>query len=52
MFFFFLSQNKPSGLVAVLMESLKPVDEKMKESQISIFKGGPAISGADFDRKK
>ena len=34
------------------MESLKPVDEKVRESQISIFKGGPAISGEDFERKR
>ncbi|KAH9519773.1 Glycoside hydrolase 2 (Mannanase, beta-galactosidase) [Bulinus truncatus] len=45
-------EEKPSGLVAVLMESLKPVDEKVKESQISIFKGGPTLSGSDFTRKR
>ncbi|GFS24785.1 ribosome biogenesis protein BMS1 [Elysia marginata] len=45
-------QEKPSGMVAALMESLKPVDEKVRESQISIFKGGPAISGEDFERKR
>ncbi|RUS90079.1 hypothetical protein EGW08_002121 [Elysia chlorotica] len=45
-------QEKPSGMVAALMESLKPVDEKVRESQISIFKGGPAISGEEFDRKR
>ncbi|GFO38107.1 ribosome biogenesis protein bms1 [Plakobranchus ocellatus] len=45
-------QEKPSEMVAALMESLKPVDEKVRESQISIFKGGPAISGEDFDRKR
>ncbi|CAG5122656.1 unnamed protein product, partial [Candidula unifasciata] len=45
-------EDKPSELVAALMESLKPVDEKMRESQISIFKGGPAISGSDFERKR
>jgi len=45
-----LLQEKPTGLVAALMGSLKPVDEKVKESQISIFKGGPAISGEEFSR--
>uniref|UniRef100_A0A0B7A613 Bms1-type G domain-containing protein n=1 Tax=Arion vulgaris TaxID=1028688 RepID=A0A0B7A613_9EUPU len=45
-------EEKPSELVTALMESLKPVDEKMRESQISIFKGGPAISGTEFDRER
>ncbi|KAI8796542.1 ribosome biogenesis protein BMS1 [Biomphalaria glabrata] len=45
-------EEKPTGLVAALMESLKPVDEKVKESQISIFKGGPSLSGSDFSRKR
>ncbi|XP_012941339.1 ribosome biogenesis protein BMS1 homolog isoform X2 [Aplysia californica] len=43
-------EEKPTGLVAALMGSVKPVDEKVKESQISIFKGGPAISGEEFSR--
>jgi len=43
-------EEKPAGLVAALIDSVKPVDEKVKESQISIFKGGPAISGTEFSR--
>ncbi|XP_059163820.1 ribosome biogenesis protein BMS1 homolog [Physella acuta] len=45
-------EEKPTGLMAALMDSLKPVDEKVRESQISIFKGGPAISGSEFERKR
>jgi len=43
-------EDQPTGLVAALMGSAKPVDEKLQESQISIFRGGPSISGTDWQR--